>query len=238
MFIHKPVEKQDLLGLIGRVVIRDDSRLRLCPVNPSAVGQLCGLERVGYLHGSVKELGFFGDRVELEQGRASYAAAIRLQHILAPPALCVTLSQAAIRAFLDLDCEQLLTKIPGVGYRLLLLLVVFRGKLGVRKEDINDLRVNPCRKLDGQSVRRSMFSVGRSEFVPCLPGPTSLPPVISPQVIQRQWFAQSTWGTRRACAGAAQSTHGADKEAQSQNVNVVSGVLTESCAIHMGPPPD
>src|ERR1035441_3862883 len=83
-----------------------------------------------------------------------------------------------------------------------------------------------------------MFSVGRSEFVPCLPGRTSLLPAISSQVLQRQWFAQSTWGIRRACAGTAPSTHGADKDAQSQKANVVSGVLTESCAIHMGPPAD
>src|ERR1017187_1077729 len=45
-------------------------------------------------------------------------------------------------------------------------------------------------------------------------------------------------GTRRACAGAAPFTHGADKDAQSQKVNVVSGVLSGPCAIHMGPPPD
>src|ERR1035437_4873296 len=43
---------------------------------------------------------------------------------------------------------------------------------------------------------------------------------------------------RRACAGAALSTHGADKDAQSQDINVVSGVLTEHCTIHMGSPPD
>src|ERR1035437_2488464 len=39
-------------------------------------------------------------------------------------------------------------------------------------------------------------------------------------------------------AGDAPSTHGADKDAQRQKVNVVSGVLSEPCAIHMGPPPD
>src|ERR1035441_7841936 len=65
-----------------------------------------------------------------------------------------------------------------------------------------------------------------------------VPRAISPQVLQCQWFALSTSGTRRACAGAAPSTHGADKGAQSQNANAVSGVLSEPCAIHMGPPPD
>src|ERR1035441_8271326 len=65
-----------------------------------------------------------------------------------------------------------------------------------------------------------------------------LPPAISSQVLQCQWFAQSTWGTRRACAGAAPFTHGADDDAQSQKVNVVSGLLSGPCAIHMGPPPD
>src|ERR1035438_2243970 len=65
-----------------------------------------------------------------------------------------------------------------------------------------------------------------------------VPRAISPQVLQYQWFAQSTWGIRRACAGAAPSTHSADKDTQSQNVNVVSGLLSGPCAIHMGPPPD
>jgi hypothetical protein len=65
-----------------------------------------------------------------------------------------------------------------------------------------------------------------------------LPPAIIPQVLQCQWFAQSTWGTRRACAGAVPSTHGADKVIQGYNFNVVSGVLSEACATHMGPPPD
>src|ERR1017187_3746974 len=85
-----------------------------------------------------------------------------------------------------------------------------------------------------------MFSVGRSEFVPCLPGRTSLPPVIRPQVLQCQWFAQSTWGTRRGCAWAAPSTQGADEDAQSQKVNVLSGLLTEwgRPRTHTGPPRD
>ena len=65
-----------------------------------------------------------------------------------------------------------------------------------------------------------------------------VPRAISPQVLQCQWFALSTSGTRRACAGAAPSTHGADKGAQSQNANAVSGVLSGPCTIHMGPPPD
>src|ERR1035441_220989 len=30
--------------------------------------------------------------------------------------------------------------------------------------------------------------------------PPHLPRALSPQVLQCQWFAQSTWGTRRACA--------------------------------------
>src|ERR1035441_3574144 len=51
-------------------------------------------------------------------------------------------------------------------------------------------------------------------------------------------LAQSTWETRRGCTGDAASTHGADKGAQSQIVTVVSAVLSEPCAIHMGPPPD
>src|ERR1035441_820049 len=78
-----------------------------------------------------------------------------------------------------------------------------------------------------------MFSVGRSEFVPCLPGRTSLPPVISSQVFQCQWFAQSTWGTRRACAGAAPSTHGADRDGQSQHTTTVNDMAGFPAAIFM-----
>ena len=57
-------------------------------------------------------------------------------------------------------------------------------------------------------------------------------------MLQCQWFAQSKWGTRRACAGAAPSMHGVDNDAQSQNVRLVSGLISVSCAIHMGPLPD
>ena len=39
-------------------------------------------------------------------------------------------------------------------------------------------------------------------------------------------------------AGPAPSMHGADKDAQSQNANVISHLISELCAIHIGPPPD
>ena len=81
----------------------------------------------------------------------------------------------------------------------------------------------------------------------------SLPPILQPPVLLFPTAAQerahrpksfngsglhNPMGTRRPCARAAPSTDGADKNAQRQNANVVSGVLSGPCAIHMGPPPD
>src|ERR1035441_1782170 len=47
-----------------------------------------------------------------------------------------------------------------------------------------------------------------------------------------------TSGTRRACAGAAPSMHGADRRIQSQIANVASRLISELGAIHMRPPTD
>jgi hypothetical protein len=72
----------------------------------------------------------------------------------------------------------------------------------------------------------------RMEYAP------HLPRAINPQVLQSQWFAQSTWGTRRACAVPAPSILGGINALPRGNANLISHLLSEPCAIHMGPPPD
>src|ERR1035437_7458117 len=62
--------------------------------------------------------------------------------------------------------------------------------------------------------------------------------VISAQVLQCQWFAQSTWGSRRACAVPAPPIPGGINALSRENANLISHLISEPCAIHMGPPPD
>ena len=103
--------------------------------------------------------------------------------------------------------------------------VSVRGCCGVSPREI------PLRSIS--QGRRAGALAGLEHFAPWW-----RPRAISSQVVQCQWLAQSTWGTRRASAGAAPSTHGADKVIQEYNINVVSGVLSGACATHMGAPPD